>query len=159
MDFLISVYERNNSNRRAWPIFDTFINTLSKCMQAYFVFYAFALTGAVHVPFVILLAIYLVIDRRFLAYPLIIPGTSTDIDTEYEINLIFQLFMGFFAGAVQIYFDAIFVIQLLHVVLMANIVCDKIRASERVLLARGSSQTDVFMCLRRVIQLQNDLRE
>lgn len=159
MDFLSCVYERNQCKRRMWPIFDTFIGTVKQCLRAYFVFYAIALTGAVYLPFFASLVIYFVYDKRMLAYPLIIPYTSLESDTHYEINLMCHLFMGWFDGAVHIYFDAIFVVQLMHTILMANVVCDRIRETEEILVAQRMAPADISEGFRGVIQLQNELKE
>lgn len=88
-----------------------------------------------------------------------IPGTSLDVNANYELHLIFHLFAGQFCGGVFMYFDVVFTVQLLHAILMANIVCDKIRVTEEMFVEDSRSHDELSKNLRSVIELQNELRE
>lgn len=156
------VYESNQDNQRIWPVFDAFIKKLSLCVKALLGFYALAFVSIVHAPILIFLVIYEVCDdvERRLAVSLMIPGTSLNVDAHYELNLIFQAFFAQLNGLIYMHFDGIFVVVLLHVILVADIVCDKIRATEQLLVAELPSRpTEITASLRDVIRLQNELRE
>lgn len=159
MEFLSRVYEQNQNIKQNWPIFDAFEKLLNKCFDTVMLFYLIAFVGGLYGPFIVSMAMYFVYDDRYLVMPLVIPGTSLEIDDHYELNMILQLLIGQFCSLIYVYFDAISVLQMMHVILMANIVCHRIRATEIILLAKQPSHADVKINLRSVIQLQTEFCE
>lgn len=84
-----------------------------------------------------------------------LPGTSHDIDDHYEINSILYVYICQVNGSIYMWWDTIFVLQLLHVMLMANLVCNRIQQTEQLLVADEPSPTSVVSAsLKSVIELQ-----
>lgn len=154
MEFLSHVYKQNQSHQQTLPIFEEFDAILIKYLNIFFSIYALAIVGCIYGLLCICLFKYVVYDERALIFPLLIPGVSLDIDGQYELTLLLQVYVGQFGSLLMMYFDAIFVFELLHVILMANIVCNGIRAVE--------PQPDALAIvsnMRSIIQGQNKLRE
>lgn len=156
MEFLANVYEQNQNYLRAWPVFDAFIHTLIKWLKVFLGFYIFAFAIAIYAPFIYSMVAYLVcVDVRPFSYPLMLPGTSLDIDDHYELNILAQWILGHLNGFIYMLWDALFVLQFLHAILMTNLVCDRIRATEQLLIAKTlSPPSDISSNLKRAIVLQ-----
>lgn len=159
MDFLTRIYEQHQHDERKWPIFDAMLSTLSICLKAVLVLFIFAFLGAIYVPLIRSIIIYVAYDERHIILPQLIPGTSLDIDNQYELNIICQIVVGHLCGAAYMYFDLLFVLLFVHVILMANIVCDEIRTTEHLLRTDILSNVELRTNMRSVIELQNDLRK
>lgn len=157
MGFLSRFYEQHQHNQRTWPIFDAFVMNLRIYLNAVVVLYALLYIGCICAPLVNSLIMYTVYDARIFLLPIVVPGTS--LDEQFVPNLLYQFFICNMSVAIYMYFDAIFMLQLVHVILMANIVRQRIRVTERVLMAERELTSDLRTSLRSVIELQNELRE
>lgn len=158
VEFLSRIYEQHET-RENGPAFHAFNKTQSKCLKTVFVFYVITFIGTMYVPLAISVTTYVLYDDRQLPIPIYIPGLLLEHANYYKLNLIVQLVLGERIVAVYMYFDVVFVLQLIHVILMADIVCNGIRTMEMALLGSQPSQVDVSTRLRGVIQMQNELRE
>lgn len=156
IEFLTNVYERNQTSQQTWPIFDAFICTLTKWLRIFFIAYAIGIVAVLYGPFIVSLTTYFMrYDQRLFLFPLMLPGTSLEIDVHYELNIIVQLFFGQISGSIFLLWDALLVIQFLHVILMANLVCNKIRTIEELIVAEEPSlPSDIAADLKVVIELQ-----
>lgn len=156
IEFLTNVYERNQTSQQTWPIFDAFICTLTKWLRIFFIAYAIGIVAVLYGPFIVSLTTYFMrYDQRLFLFPLMLPGTSLEIDVHYELNIIVQLFFGQISGSIFLLWDALLVIQFLHVILMANLVCNKIRTIEELIVAEEPSlPSDIAAGLKVVIELQ-----
>lgn len=156
IEFLTNVYERNQTSQQTWPIFDAFICTLTKWLRIFFIAYAIGIVAVLYGPFIVSLTTYFMrYDQRLFLFPLMLPGTSLEINVHYELNIIVQLFFGQISGSIFLLWDALLVIQFLHVILMANLVCNKIRTIEELIVAEEPSlPSDIAAGLKVVIELQ-----
>lgn len=156
IEFLTNVYERNQTSQQTWPIFDAFICTLTKWLRIFFIAYAIGIVAVLYGPFIVSLTTYFMrYDQRLFLFPLMLPGTSLEINVHYELNIIVQLFFGQISGSIFLLWDALLVIQFLHVILMANLVCNKIRTIEELIVAEEPSlPSDIAADLKVVIELQ-----
>lgn len=152
MDFLSRIYDEHQHHKQSWSIFDAFIKNLNIYLNTVFVLYTFTYIGCLCAPFVYAVVMYVVYDERTLfVMPIVIPGTT--FDDHYVANLMFQVFACNVSVGIYMYFDAVFVLQLVHVILMANIVRQRIRVTEQMLMAEREAS------FRSIIHWQNELRE
>lgn len=155
MTFLHEIYDRNHYASDNWPIFNAFVRMLGIFVRLLFVFYAIGVVGILLGPGVI----YLFDGTRQLFVPVYFPGMSFDNNGHYALNMGYQLISIGFASGSYLFFDLLFVVQLLHVILLTNIMCQNVSTIERMTSAKRSSPLEISKSLHNVINMQNDLYE
>lgn len=153
------IYESNRGNNEIWPTFDAFMKTLLFARRIFLCQFFIVKIIFVLFKFIVLMAAYFVSDTRYLLYPSVLPRIPIESADNYELTMIFQLFMSIITCAISLYFDALFAIQMLHVGLMAEIIQEKTRTIDRMASVDQPSRPQIRENLRNVIALQNKMRE
>lgn len=103
------------------------------------------------------LILYKLYGTRQLILPMYFPWMSLESDIDYWINIMYQAWMLPCGGAFYAYFDILFVILTMHVNLMNDILCEKVRALNDIITAKKPSQIGITLNLRNLILLQEEL--
>lgn len=158
-DRLMSVYRDNENSVENSRILETFVGGLGFGRRLFAVFAVLTFVFIVYIPFAVLMGMYFLYDTRYLIYPIEIPGLHIEAGGNYEITMLLNLLLAHVNAPCYSFLDVIFVVQMLHVHLMASIICKKIRAIDQMAGARHPSAMDISTSLRNIICLQNEMRE
>lgn len=158
--FLDDIYEQNrNTNIVQRTLFRRFVRILSLVVDCVLAMNAIPLMC----DFIYPLFAYFVFHTRELFGPLYWPGMSLNNTVHYVINLLSQSVMGTSVVASYAYFDMLFIVQVLHVKLMTDILCRKIRFISKLATARRhrTPLRDFEMSTRmhNIVDLQHELNE
>lgn len=146
--FLSNVYEENVGSSENWPIFDRFIKILSICIKLLIGEYLVCSTLCILFPGVY----YLATNLKMLIAPIFLPAMSIDSPDHFAFNIIDQVFRVYLAAFILILFDTIFTLQMLHVILLTNILRHKIRAINEISVVRVPSSLEIMINLKNVVK-------
>lgn len=153
--FLIQIYEQNKSPIENYLSFHRFEKINKICAQLILLDYGWCFIVIITSP----LMIYMLSGSRETILPIYFPGMSLDSIQHYIINMIPQSFLCALSAVIYAYFDLLFVVQLLHVILMTDILRQKARAiSQMAAASRQTSHVEISLNLRNVINLHNEMR-
>lgn len=111
----------------------------------------------VTITFIWPISLYIVSGTRQLIVPIYFPSMSLESNVDYAVNLLYQIFVAPYGAVIYLHFDLLFVILLMHVNLMNDILCEKVRALNRIIATMRSSRMDISLKLRNLVFLQNEL--
>lgn len=148
--YLDNVYKNNLNTDENWFIFKKFMRILQKCVNIIFGNYATLLVMFHISPIVVFISTESLFEPIYACY---IPGTE-----QYPYLNYSEQFVRLFAMvAVYLFYDALFLFEILHVTLMANILQNKICAINRMAMEKLPSKYEMIVNLRNVILLHHDL--
>lgn len=151
--FLENVYKANLNSDENWSIFHRFIGLLNFCSKYLIFHYVFWGSFCGFVPFIK----YLHTGRKDLFYPFHLPETSRYSWTGYTINMAIQPIMAFQSVFYYLFHDMLFLILILHVILLVNILRNKIRAIEVIALQKQSSHLEITANFRNILLLHKEI--
>lgn len=130
IEYLKGIYKENERSREHNALFVSFTRNLrtfekSRLVGSFVMAIAFAISPII---------IYLVNGGLAVILPMYIPGTSATGFPGYPINIFFQICAFYFGVLTFSYYDMLFIFQLFHIVLLANIMRRKIRIFNRVVM-------------------------
>lgn len=136
MQRLKKIYERNEGNAENATIFMDFVKLLRLCIVSMVISYLIAAIVCWLTP-----AFLYCIDSTRLEpmAPICLPWTTLDTMDGYVLNSIHHVFFAIYAIAVYLFFDSIFLFQIMHVILLARILQKKIRGVRKV-IADGTTE-------------------
>lgn len=150
---LIRVYEQNEHHIENRLCFIRFARILKISSQLLIINYIGGVLLCVCNPAIL----YYLNGTREVITAVLLPGTAIETNLQYGLNLAYQFYIIVSAGFIFTYFDLLFIVQLLHVMLMTNILRHKIVAISK-MAATNESQMDVSLNLRNIINLHIELR-
>lgn len=123
IDFLEQIYRRNYAGTENQTIFRRFGRIIEPialfiCGDYIWIFILVTTTPIV---------IYFVNGAKHIIIPAMIPTLNNDIAWQWAINLIFQAYLSLMTCMCYAFFELIFVVQVLHVMLLAQILAKRIR--------------------------------
>lgn len=152
IQFLTKIYEDNKATTENQPAFREFMKVLSICVKTMMFNYLFCMTTVICSP----IFTYLLSDsvlEPFLPYYL--PGTGPN--SYFALNLAHQLYGSLVGLAKYISFDILFAVQSLHIILLTNILRNKIVAINQMMEARKPNGLDIYVNFRNVIELHKEM--
>lgn len=153
--FLTQIYETIENNIENSFSSSRFAKILKVCAELIMLNYGCCILACITCPIII----YLLSGAHELMIPIYMPGMSLDSIEHYALNMIPQPFLSIYSGIIYAYFDLLFVIQMLHVILMTDILRQKVRAiSEMAAASRQISHYEISLNLRNVINLHIEMR-
>lgn len=151
---LKQIYIPNLTTSENGQIFNGFAKTLRACAKLIASNYTICVVSFYASPAII----YLVTGSVDPIMPIFLPGTSPDSHWGYAISTVYHVFAIFSAGCVYIFFDVIFAVQILHVILMSNILTNKIRAINGMAAeASNSCRLSMLLNFRNVLAIHNEM--
>lgn len=153
INFLKQIYNSNLKTPENQAIFTEFSKILRFCARLIIFNYSFCVASFYLSPMII----YFVTGSAEPIMPLFLPGTSPESVTDYCINTVYHIFAIFCAGAVYIFFDVLFAVQVLHVILMTNILRNKIRAINDMVSAKNQSRFEIIVNFRNIMIIHNEI--
>lgn len=153
VEFLAKIYEQNSKTAEHELILRRFASILTIAAQLVVANYSVGSLGILMSP----AAIYCFYGTYDVILPVVVPGTTLDTASEYAINLMVQAATMVYSCLVFIFCDLLFVVQMLHVILMVAILCQKITIIDGVTESRAS-QVEIKLNMKNMIDLHNDLR-
>lgn len=153
IDFLKQIYETNLKTLENQRVLVNFTKILRTCVKLIIFNYTFCVSSFYLSPVII----YSVTGSADPIMPLFLPGTSPDSMVGFTISTIYHLFAIFCAGAVYIFFDVLFAVQVLHVILMSNILRNKICAINEMVTAKNPSHPEIIVNFRNVLIIHNEI--
>lgn len=153
IDFLSEIYVQNLRTIENVDVFDKFIRILQKCVKIVIFNYSSCVISFYLSP----LIIYYATGSIDPIMPLFLPGTSPDTHLGYGISTCYHLFAIFYAGCVYIFYDVLFAVQVLHVILMTNLFRHKIRGINRMASIKQPSRLEIVLNFRNAMMLHNEI--
>lgn len=157
LKYLAKIYEQNQNSAENLSIFSKFTQILTFLAKLIIMDYAVCVSAFVLSPALT----YLFIDSVELILPWYVPGTSRESTIELVVNLFLQGAAMSYAGISYAFYNVLFVVQILHVILMTNILRAKLRAISQLAEANAAKEiaahTGALINLRNVILLYTEL--
>lgn len=148
------IYEQNRYGHENQLIMNEFTRVLLTFKKILCIYYALtigsAIIGTIILNFFICEYVY--------AVPIYLPGVPIDTADGFELNIIWQSISLVYAGLAYLFFDASYALLMLHVLLMINILSNKVRIISEMASEKQPSQTELFDRIKNVIFLHNELR-
>lgn len=152
-EVLHKIYQQNQHVFENQLLFQRFVDILEFLVTFMFIEYAVTYLVALMTPGIS----YLFTGTVEYVSVAFVPGLSLD-SWHCIFHCIFQEILHSNSIFVYCYFDLLFVVQVLHVILMTNILCKKIRAiSRRIKVKRRNRRLEIALNLRNLIKLHNEL--
>lgn len=150
------MYEQNLVSQNNWKIFDRFVIILGVFLKLII----FECT-VVCLSFIISPIILYALDNSKLElnvpFPFFLPGTSPDSFYDFELNVIYQSLGTLIISIFYAFFEMIFVIQILHVILLTNLLKSKIKTLNNINGESEACRVKVNKDLVKIILLHNEL--
>lgn len=152
--FLDSVYCRDRSVREDQYVYETFSKLFTTAVDIVFSYYVETVVLAIAMA----VALNIFSPEYIYVAPFQVPGVSLDTADGFALNTLW-LFAMFSYGAVSYaFFDGLNIILVLHVLLLTNILCQKIQTIGKLVAQRRPSQMDTLGRIKNLIVLHNELR-
>lgn len=159
LKYLARIYEQNKKSAENWEIFSKFTQILTFLVKLIVMDYAVCVSAFILSPALS----YLFIGSVELILPWYVPGTSRQTTIELAVNLFLQGAAMTYAGVSYAFYNILFVVQILHVILMTNILMAKLRSISQLAEAnaanKNTAHAGALMNLRNVILLYTELIE
>lgn len=154
IDRLKRIYQPNLQTTENLAIFDRFTRILRTCAKLIASNYMMCVVSFYASPAII----YFVTGSADPIMPLFLPGTSPDSVRGYIISTIYHIYAIFCAGCVYIFFDVAFAVQILHVILMTDLLMNKVRAiNDMAADGKRNCSLQVLINFRNVLMLHNEM--
>lgn len=154
IDKLKLIYLANLEATDNLAIFDRFTRILRTCVKLISSNYIMCVVSFYTSPGII----YFVTGSADPIMPIFLPGTTPDSVRGYIISTIYHIFAIYCAGCVYIFFDIAFAVQILHVILMTDIMINKLRTiNDLALDTRNNRQLEILANFRNILLLHNDM--
>lgn len=132
---------------------DSFIKILQTCSKVIISNYSICVVSFYASPGII----YLITGSVDTIMPNFLPGTSPDTVWGCTLSTIYHIYAIFCAGSVYIFFDVLFAVQVLHVILLSKILRNKIRAIDDMVDVEHPSHYTIMVNFRNVLVLHNEM--
>lgn len=86
-----------------------------------------------------------------------LPGTEIARIPDYLINLLLQAMTAALDGLTYAYFDLLFIIQILHMILLTTILQHKMDEINTMILAKSNETPMINLHFRNIIMLHNEM--
>lgn len=90
--------------------------------------------------------------------PYYLPGVPTDSAYGFELNTIWHFWALAYCPLSYTFFDGLNAILVLHVLLLTNVLCNKIRIINEMAGDKQRSQSEIFENMKNMILLQMEMR-
>lgn len=148
------VYEQNMNTAENDTVFDNFTNLLRRVLRAIIIQCSVTWVGFVTVPAIL----YWTSGKREPIFPWIFPGTSLNTTTGYVFNYVQQFYMiSTCALGAYALFALYFSLLILHVILMVNIMRNKLARMDQAAMKKGA-EWDIRINMRNLMLLHNETR-
>lgn len=156
MDFLVKVYEQNRNSVENRPIFDKFIKILKMCVQFICVEFWLCTIACCAYP----AATYYFSHGTVLVQiqPWFLPTTNANSYLSYSLNIFYEFVAVCYAAASYSFFDSLLALQILHVILLTNILRHKIQMLNKMVETKEWSHSEIGVNLRNTILLYEEMR-
>lgn len=153
INFLKQIYEANSNTLENQDAINWFIKILQTCSKIIISNYSICVISFYASPAII----YLVTGSADTIMPIFLPGTSPNTVWGCTLSTIYHIYAIFCAGGVYIFFDVLFAVQVLHIILLSKILRNKIRAIDAMVDVEHPSHYEIMVNFRNVLVLHNEL--
>lgn len=124
IEFLKNIYIKSQRSGDIDGVFASFQNTLRQCVTIIIVGYSWSCIIIASTPLILYSFDNSIVQPMV---PVCLPGTSIYRSAyDYALNCLFSFLILLYGHIVQIHFDALLIIQVLHVILLSNILRQKV---------------------------------
>lgn len=154
INYLCNLYERKYKAPENLAIFDSFLKQLTLCLRILGTNYSICA-----ISFIISPVIDYILNGWTVLEPIVPyfwPGMSLDNTVHFGINFVQQAISMCYTGLIYIFYNLVFVFQVLHVILMTNMLKANIRIVSKLAHEPKPSFLKISMYLRTIINEHND---
>lgn len=90
--------------------------------------------------------------------PFYLPGIPTNTEIGFKLNIIWQFGTAVYSASSYAFFDGLTAILLLHVLLLTNILCNKVRIMSEMAAEGQHAQNEMLDRIKNVIVLQIEMK-
>lgn len=154
VDLLDNFYLQNETERENWPVLNRFSALLAKTTKIIFIDFT------ANTTFITIVIVLLNSFRAgyFYLLPFSLPEIPVDTPIGFMINSIWHFATALYCTFAYIFFDGINVFLILHVLLMSNILCNKICIVDGMITEKKTSQLELLRRIGNLITMQNEMR-
>lgn len=154
LKFLSKIYEQNRQTIANRIVLSRFGRILYFCAKLLLIDYIVVGILAILSP---ALLYYFANIKEYIA-PVWLPGLPLNYCHEYPINMLFQALIVYCGCIYYLYFDILFVVQVLHVILLVEIMRQKVREISTMAINRQRfNAIDIKFNVRNIILMHNEL--
>lgn len=152
--FLHNVYQQNEMGDENRPIFDKFSKLLVTTVKIIFLDYA----NAMIMLTVAIFALNFFNSEYVYLLPFYFPGIPSDTAIGFKLNTAWQFGLSFYSTMAYAFFDGINAFLILHLLLMSNILSNKVHLISEMAAEKQPSELELLRRIKNVILLQNEMR-
>lgn len=147
-NYLKTVYEKKYKIVENWPIFLNFIKLLKTCLKIMLMNYLICSISFMLSPLILYSIGDSIIEPIF---PYYLPGLTSGSQFGFALNYLVQIMSLAYSCGMFVFYNVLFIVQVMHVILLTNIQKTKIRRVSQMAVERRPSYMKTSMFIRQII--------